>query len=139
VKPSKIYIKIFISFLLILIVAEILIFGLFGIIVGSHFRAEFDRYASAQVMLVKEIMESKVRSAPGVELSQNESLKAFIRDWGELLGAEVWLQNSGGEVLAKSFREGLPKEPDQLKRGRRKDGIWFRPSTIQPTFELITE
>jgi two-component system sensor histidine kinase CpxA len=121
VKPSKLYIKIFISFLLILIVAELLIFGLFGIIVGRHIRSEFDRYASAQVMLVKEIVEGKVRAAPGVELSQNESLKGFIRDWGELLGAEVWLQDSGGEVLAKSFREGMPKELDQLKAGRGRD------------------
>ncbi|MGE5843081.1 MAG: ATP-binding protein [Deltaproteobacteria bacterium] len=120
-KPSKIYIKIFLSFLLILLVTEILIFTLFGIIMGRYFQSEFDHYASAQVMTVKEVIDSKIMAAPDVELSKNEPLKDFIRNWGEVLGAQVWLQDSEGHLVAKSFSGDLPTERLMLQKGRLRD------------------
>ena len=125
-KPSKIYIKIFFSFLLILIVTEILIFALFGIIMGRYFQSEVDHYASAQVMMVKEIIDSKIRTAPDVDLSRNEPLKDFIRNWGEALGAQVWLQGSDGQLVAKSFSGDLPKEQSELQAGQWRDLGAFR-------------
>ncbi|MCU0597558.1 MAG: HAMP domain-containing protein [Desulfobacterota bacterium] len=125
-KPSKIYIKIFHSFLLILTVTEILIFGLFGIIMGRYFQSEFEHYASAQVMVVKEVMDSKIGAAPDLDLSQNEPLKAFIRDWGEALGAQVWLQDPNGRLVAKSFSGDLPAERLALQKGRARDLRDFR-------------
>jgi two-component system sensor histidine kinase CpxA len=106
-KPSKIYLKIFLSFLLILAVTEILIFGLFGIVLGRHLRSEMDRYVSTQV-------------------AQDESLEQFIQELGELLGAQVWLQSQDGEVLAQSFRGNVPKEAQDLAKGRRRDFSSFR-------------
>jgi hypothetical protein len=53
-----------------------------------------ERYASVQVMMVKEIIESKMRSAPDGEPARNESLKAFIRELGDVLDAHVWLQTA---------------------------------------------
>jgi len=125
-KPSKIYLKIFFSFLLILVVTEILIFGLFGIIIGRHFRSEMDRYASAQIMMVKEIIESKMRAVPMGEQAPNESLKEFMEGMGELLGAQVWLQREDGEVVATSFHGDIPKEQEELKKGRARDFGSFR-------------
>jgi len=125
-KPSKIYLKIFFSFLVILIVTEILIFGLFGIVLGRHLRSEMDRYASAQAMMVKEIIESKMQTVPEGERSSNESLNAFMAKMGELLGAQIWLQREDGEVVAKSFHGSLPKEQKELEGGRVKDFGSFR-------------
>jgi len=125
-KPSKIYIKIFFSFLLILIVTEILIFALFGIIMGRYFRSEFDHYASAQVMVVKEAMDSKIRTAPDAELSKNQPLKDFIRDWGQALGAQVWLKGPEGHLAAKSFSGDLPEEQIKLLSGRWRDFGQFK-------------
>jgi two-component system sensor histidine kinase CpxA len=125
-KPSKIYIKIFLSFLLILIVTEILIFALFGIIMGRYFKSEFDHYASAQVMLVKEVIDSKINAVPDMELSKNEPLKDFIRNWGEVLGAQVWLQDSDGRLVAKSFSGDLPEKRLTLHEGRWRDLGDFR-------------
>lgn len=125
-KPSKIYIKIFLSFLLILIVTEILIFALFGIIMGRYFQSEFDHYASAQVMVVKEALDSKIRMAPNIDLSNNESLKDFIRDWGKALGARVWLQGPDGQLAAKSFSGDLPEEQIKLLSGRGRDFGHFK-------------
>jgi two-component system sensor histidine kinase CpxA len=114
-KPSKIYIKIFLSFLLILIVTEILIFALFGIIMGRYLQSEFDHYASAQVMMVKEAIESKIEAMPGIDLSKNEPLKDFIRDCGDALGAQVWLKGPDGQVVGKSFSGDLPEEQIKLR------------------------
>jgi signal transduction histidine kinase len=120
-KPSKIYIKIFFSFLVILVVTEILIFALFGIIMGRYFQSEFDHYASALVTMVKEVIDSKINTPPDMELSKNEPLKEFIRNWGEILGAQVWLQDSDGHLVAKSFSGDLPAERHTLQSGRSRD------------------
>jgi signal transduction histidine kinase len=120
-KPSKIYIKIFFSFLVILVVTEILIFALFGIIMGRYFQSEFDHYASALVTMVKEVIDSKINTPPDMELSKNEPLKEFIRNWGEILGAQVWLQDSDGHLVAKSFSGDLPAERLTLQSGRSRD------------------
>jgi two-component system sensor histidine kinase CpxA len=125
-KPSKIYIKIFLSFLLILIVTEILIFALFGIIMGRYFQSEFDHYASAQAMVVREVIDSRILTSPGVDLSKNEPLKGFIRDLGEALGAQVWLQGPDGQVVAKSSSADLPVEQIKLLSGRWKDFGHFK-------------
>jgi len=109
------------SFLLILIVTEIVIFALFGIIVGRYFQSEFDHYASAQVMVVKEVIDSKIRTASEIELSRNEPLKDFIRNWGEALGAQVWLQDSDGRLVVKSFSGDLPEKRLTLQKGRSRD------------------
>jgi two-component system sensor histidine kinase CpxA len=125
-KPSKIYIKIFLSFLLILIVTEILIFALFGIIMGRYFQSEFDHYAAAQAMVIKEAIDGKIGAAPEVDLSKNEPLKDFIRDWGEVLGAQVWLQGPDGQVVVTSFPGASPKEQIALPPGQWKDFGHFR-------------
>jgi two-component system sensor histidine kinase CpxA len=120
-KPSKIYVKIFISFLLILIVTEAVIFALFVIYIGSRFR-EHD--VEAKVSMVRRIIEEKLQT--DVELSRNTRLKEFIRDLGQILNAQVWLQASGGEVLAKSFQGSPPKEHQPLKSGHAKDFGHFK-------------
>jgi len=125
-KPSKIYIKIFLSFLLILIVTEILIFALFGIIMGRYFQSEFNHYASAQAMVVKEVIDSRIRTSPVIDLSKNEPLKDFIRDLGDALGAQVWLQGPDGQVVAKSSSADLPVEQVKLLSGQWKDFGHFK-------------
>jgi hypothetical protein len=77
-RPGKLYIKIFLSFLLVLLIAEILIFGLFVFSAGRSFRYRFERYAEAQALMVKEFIEEKIKSEPGTLPVQNESLKNFI-------------------------------------------------------------
>lgn len=124
--PGKIYYKIFLSFLLTLIVTEVLIFGLFGIIMGRHLRPQAERYASAQVMMMTEIIESKMRSPSSGESTRNDSLEGFLEELGEILGARIWLQQEDGEVVAKSFQGSLPREQEQLAQRQGKDFGRFR-------------
>jgi two-component system sensor histidine kinase CpxA len=120
-KPGKLYLKIFLSFLAILFITEISIFGLFVMIPGKDFRAQLEHYTKGKVLLVKEIVEDKIRSAPTTELSKNEPLREFISDFGEILGAKVWLQNSDGALSLKSFQGEVPAMVEQFKRKRSRD------------------
>ena len=120
-KPGRLYLKIFLSFLAILFITEIFIFALFVMIPGKDFRAQFEHYTKGKVLLVKEIVEDKIRSAPTTELSNNEPLREFISDFGEILGAKVWLQNSDGTLSVKSFEGDVSVMVEQFKKKRSRD------------------
>jgi signal transduction histidine kinase len=120
-KPGKLYLKIFLSFLAILFITEIFIFALFMMIPGKDFRAQLEHYTKGKVLIVKEIVEDKIRSAPTTELSKNEPLREFILDFGEILGAKVWLQNSDGTLSVKSFQDEVPVMVEQFKKKRSRD------------------
>jgi two-component system sensor histidine kinase CpxA len=120
-KPGRLYLKIFLSFLAILFITEVFIFALFMMIPGRDFRARFEHYTKGKVLIVKQVVEDKIRSAPTTELSKNEPLKEFILDFGEILGAKVWLQNSDGTVSVKSFKGEVPVMVEQLKKKRLRD------------------
>jgi len=120
-KPGKLYLKIFLSFLAILFITEILIFALFITIPGKDFRAQLEHYTKGKVLIVKEIVEDKIRSAPTTELSKNEPLREFILDFGEILGAKVWLQNRDGTLSVKSFKGEVPVTVEQFKKKRSRD------------------
>jgi len=109
-RPGKLYIKIFLSFLLVLLIAEILIFGLFVFSAGRSFRYRFERYAEAQGLMIKEFIEEKIKSEPGKLPVQNESLKNFILRLGESYGAKVWLTAPDGTLLLKSFPGDIPDD-----------------------------
>jgi len=120
-KSGKLYLKIFLSFLSILFITEIFIFALFVMIPGKDFRAQLEHNTQGKVLIVKEIVEDKIRSAPTTELSKNEPLREFISDFGEILGVKVWLQNSDGTVSVKSFQGDVPVTVEQFKTKRVRD------------------
>jgi two-component system sensor histidine kinase CpxA len=120
-RPGKLYIKIFLYFLLVLIITEILIFGLFVFSAGRSFRYRFERYAEAQGLMVKEFIEEKIKSEPGTLPVQNESLKNFILRLGESYGAKVWLTAPDGTLLLKSFPGDIPDDIVRIVEEKAKN------------------
>jgi len=120
VKPVKLYIRIFVSFVLILIVTEILIFGLFMVFAGRSFRSRLEQYTKAKVLMVKEVVEDKIRAAPTTDLAKNEQLSEFIYNFGQILGAKVWLQNMDGTLAVKPFQGAIPERVGELKKRRSR-------------------
>jgi two-component system sensor histidine kinase CpxA len=130
-KPGKVYLKIFLSFLAVLIVTELLIFGLFMVYAGKPVKAWAERLNAAKVVLVKEtieeIIQEKILAEPDAPVSLNESLNRFIRRFGDLFDAKVWLSSTGGEILARSFDGAVPERIVQkFARGRHMDLGDFR-------------
>ncbi|MCP4666559.1 MAG: HAMP domain-containing histidine kinase [Deltaproteobacteria bacterium] len=102
-RPGKLYIKIFLSFALVLIITEILVFALFIGTVGKTFRSQFMRYTEAKVIMAKELVEDKIQSEPDKPLTENEPLKGFILRFAETFHARAWLADPAGTPLIQSF------------------------------------
>ncbi len=109
-KPGKLYIKIFFSFVLVLIITEIVIFGLFVFTAGRSGRSRIERYVNAQSTVVREYVRTTIRSKPGTALSQNRPLKRLIHDLGKIYQAKVWLTGPEGNSIIQSFEGGIPKD-----------------------------
>ena len=120
-KPGKLYIKICLSFVFVLIITEVLIFGLFIFSVGRGFRVRFEQYTRAQVLIAKEMVEEKIRSDPGTSLTENESLRGYVSRLGKIYGAKVWLSGVDGVPLLKSFPEVISDETVRSYENRGKD------------------
>lgn len=120
-KSGKLYIKISLSFLAVLFITLIVIFALFLLSPGKHFTTRLEAHTKTKVLIVKEVVEDKMRSAPTTDLSQNEQLRDFILIFGEILGAKVWLQRQDGTVPQKSFSDGIPPIVEIVRKSRPKD------------------
>ncbi len=116
-KLRSTYTKIFLSFLAVLLITEILVFFLFIMLPARHFAARFEESFRLRVQSVKGIAEEKILSSPGALLSENGRLKDFITDFAAVSGAQVWLTGPDGRVALKSFSG----EPPDLSGGSAKD------------------
>jgi len=112
-KINKLYTKIFLSFLGILIITEVLIFALFIHLAGKQFREYFGQQMRSQAALVKEFVEEKIRSEPFTSPSQNQELKDLILRMGQIYGARLWLTGNDGATLAKSFEGGITRDVEE--------------------------
>jgi len=120
-KPGKLYIKIFLSFLMILVVTEILIFGFFIATVGKAFRDKYEDYTVGKIRIVKQVIEDKIRTAPEGALDQNIPLKEFIEQFGDFFSAKVWLSAPDGTPLVKSFPGKIPEGLDRIRNMHERD------------------
>jgi two-component system sensor histidine kinase CpxA len=119
-KLSKLYIKIFLSFLLVLTVTLILIFTIFVITAGRDFHSRMAQNVRAHVLITKELVEDKIRSNPDVPVSENRDLSHIIRRLGEAYSSKVWLTGSDGTPLMKSFSDDIPKTLSDFRWKRVK-------------------
>ena len=109
-KTSKLYLRIFLSFVAILVVTELQIFGLFIVTAGRIFQARLEHYTRAKVMGARELVKEKIQSEPKRPLAENEALKNLILFLGETYDAKVWLASTDGIPVVKSFPGNLPNE-----------------------------
>jgi len=108
-KLSKLYVKIFLSFVLVLIVTLILIFALFVVAAGRGFHSRMGGYVKAHVLITKELVEDKIKSNPGVPISENEDLRNVIQRLGQAYASKVWFTGADGKPLIQSFSGDIPK------------------------------
>ena len=90
-KLGKLYIKIFLSFVLVLILTEILIFGLFMVAANRGFHSRMMRAIDAHVLIAKDLVEDQINKNPDMRLGDNEPLRRIIERLGEAYGSKVWL------------------------------------------------
>ena len=124
-KLSKLYIKIFLSFLLVLTVTLILIFAIFVLAAGRDFHSRMGHYVRAHVLITKELVEDKIKSNPGVPVSENEDLRNVLGRLGQAYSSKVWLTGADGTPLLKSFSGDIPKTLSDFRWKRVKESKNF--------------
>ncbi|MDM8515023.1 HAMP domain-containing sensor histidine kinase [Desulfobacterales bacterium HSG16] len=107
---GRVYIKILVSFVIVLFVAEILIFGLFILTAGRIFHSRLEHYSVAKAKVAKAFVEEKIKDAPKLPLEKNESLRSLIQFFAETHDAKVWLTAPDGSIAIKSFEGAVPED-----------------------------
>ena len=107
-RPGKLYIKIFFSFLLILTATEILIFGLFFLTGERSFRIQIERYLGGYALVAKEMVERNIKARPGTDPVDNEPLREAILHLAQAIEVKVWLAAPDDTPLLKSFQTEIP-------------------------------
>ncbi len=123
---GKLYIKIFLSFLLVLFVTEILILGLFSYSTRKSFRSRFKDYASSHARLVQGLIEERINAMPGTNIEENSSLRDLLTRLSDAYGVRIWLADSGGNALVKTFRENIPEALTYYPQTAGTDPVHFK-------------
>lgn len=122
----KLYVKILLSFLLVFLVAEIMIFGLFVITAGRIFHSRVERFTYGKIRVAKAFLEEKIQSSPRAPLEQNEALKTAVRFLAEAHNAKIWIERQDGRVAIQSFAGSIPQRIAGKKAGvPKKDAVDF--------------
>jgi two-component system sensor histidine kinase CpxA len=116
-RPGKLYLKIFLSFLLVLTATEILIFGLFFLTGERSFRTQIERSIGGYALVAKEMIEKNIKASPGIDLVDNLPLREAVFHLGQAIGVKVWLAAPDDTPLLKSFQTEIPNS--QLRIGGR--------------------
>ena len=109
-KPGKLYIKLFLSFLLFLIITEFAIFGFFILFFGQEYRDNFNRGNDSKLILAKKLIEDNLTPDSTPHPADNQAVKQFMDSISEAFHVKIWLTHSNNSVLYKTFKSEIPDE-----------------------------
>ena len=108
IKSKRLYTKIFLSFLAVLFVTELLIFILVIAIPAHRIGQRIERFARERALIVEELVEEMVQAEPDTPLVDNQALNRFVDVYGRLLDAKLWISDNDQQVVIKSFVGPVP-------------------------------
>lgn len=113
---SRLYIKIFFAFLGMLILVEVLTFGLFHHTVGRYFSEKTDRAAQSQANMFTTLIEDRLNRGGFASPVDDQLLVDLLTDLARSVDAQVWMTDPTGAVVWQSFTGPVPS----LKRVKRR-------------------
>ncbi len=110
---SRLYIKIFFTYLFILIITEIMIFGLFRYVAGNALQREFrEHFESTSGSFVK-ILEESLKTDWDNGIGYTKKTGRLLNNLAEIFQAKIWVENSKNNIILKSFTGGIPSLPEK--------------------------
>ena len=107
---GKLYAKIFLSFVLVLIVTEILIYLLFTHSEKKLIGYRMEKNTVVKVGLLKDLIDEKARWIQATSPLENQEIQNLMTKMGRIYDAEIWISRPGERPLMKSFSGELPEE-----------------------------
>jgi len=107
-KARRLYTKMFVSFLAVLFVTELLIFILFIAVPAHRFGERLEHFAKERAFIVKNHVEAVIQSQPHLDWAQNDALKDFMMTFGRLVAAKLWITDEKNIPVMQSFSGAVP-------------------------------
>lgn len=108
-KTGKLYIKIFLSYFLALVVTEILIFVLFIHSERKITGYRLEQSTAIMVQMLEELIEEKIRWFKGIGPSAQE-IEGLINRIGKVYEAKIWVKGADENPILKSFSGDIPSD-----------------------------
>jgi len=100
---KRLYLKILLSFLGILLITILLTIGLFMATAGRCYKTYMDRQTIAKLNIFKAMVEKEMDRYPGLAAEKNPGLVELLNNFTALSGVKFWLTGPGDHILLKSF------------------------------------
>jgi len=107
---GKLYIKIFLSFVLVMIATEILIYILFTHSEKRMIAYRMEKNTVVKVGLLKDLIDEKAKWVRGISPLEDQEIEELMNKMGRIYDAEIWVSRAGGTPLLKSFKGEYPEE-----------------------------
>ncbi|MFH2130988.1 MAG: HAMP domain-containing sensor histidine kinase [bacterium] len=120
-KPGRLYIRIFLSFVVLLLITEMAIFGFFVLFSGRYRRDRFERENLDKLTMSRQLIETEMRAGQSPLFQENGSLQDLVRRLGKVFRAKIWLTTTDNRVLLKSFPESVPQRLVEKIRKKADD------------------
>jgi len=108
-KPGKLYLRIFLSFLIFLIITEIAILAVFMFGFGRHYQERYNQYNDSKLVMARELIEAAVIKQKEVSPAVNSDLVELIPRLGKVFQSMIWLTDNEEKILLKSFKGRIPR------------------------------
>lgn len=102
--PGRLYLKIFLSFIGVIVLAMLMVAMLFRFTEGKKFVDRFQRLAKAQVVMVRTVVETQAAT----HADPKQALQELVNKLGEAYLAKMWITDESGALLVQSFPGPLP-------------------------------
>jgi len=116
-KQGRLYIKIFLTFLLLFLVTLTLIFSLFREVNKNSFRRDMENKRESEAFFLKTFYEGRLRELRGLP-DEKERINGLLRRTAHMTNSMIWLETGDGMLIARSFAGPVPPVPRDLVRGR---------------------
>lgn len=119
---SRLYLKIFLSFMLVLVVAELILIGLLHM---SWSKSPRVNHMQRQLMTVKNLTELEMGTIHVSAEHEKKTITPLLKVLGESLNAKIWITGPYGEIVASST-EVLPdmSEYTEGETAKSHEGVY---------------
>ncbi len=132
---SRLYVKIFLSFMAILIIAMIMVAVLFRFTEGERLMDRIRLFARSQVVLSRTVAEQY----PLSESNSVEALQDFVDTLAPLNNAKIWISDESGNVIVRSFPEPAPTLKNLRPVNDDPEDIFLRESVNVSIYKCSTK
>lgn len=106
-KIKRLYVKILLSFLMVLFVTLTLILILFTTLEGRSFRDYLDKNAFPKLEIFQEMVQEKIDTHPFLPVAQNPDLKKQLDTFSTLFDLKIWISDPEKGIQIKTFKESV--------------------------------